>query len=115
MYAQTPEQQIESVEISLTHARATVEVSKAVERLLKNRDFKKVVLEQYFEQEAIRLVLLKSDPNWQKPEAKAEIEAQMCGIGEFRKYLNAKIQLGHMAARAIEDDEETLADLRTEV
>lgn len=108
------EQEIQSVEISIEHAKETVERSKAVGRLIKNKDFKKVVLDGYFEKEAVRLVLLKSDPNWQSAEAQKDIENQMIAIGGFRNYLNTINQLGQMAANALADDEATLSELRGE-
>lgn len=115
MNAQDINDQIQSVEVSIEHAKEAVEKSKSITRLVKNRDFKKIILDGYFEQEAIRLVMLKADGNFQTSEAQADIIKQMDGIGSLRSYLHTVTQLGAMSARALEEDEETLADLRAEV
>lgn len=87
---------------------------KSVQRLTSNRDFKKVVLEGYFEQEAIRLVLMKSDPSQLDAESQAYLLKQMDGIGAFRHYLNTINQIGMMAEKAIVEDELTREELLAE-
>jgi hypothetical protein len=114
MYEQNIEDQIQSVEVSIESAKEAVEKRKSVHRLTKNKDFKRIVLDGYFEKEAIRLVLLKADPNFQTTESQADLIKQMDSVGAFRNYLHTLIQLGEMSARALEEDEETLADLRSE-
>jgi len=114
MNEQSINEQIQSVEVSMDHAKEAVEKSKSIARLVKNRDFKKIILDGYFEQEAIRLVTLKADAGFQTSEDQASILKQMDGIGSLRVYLNTVNQLGAMSARALEEDEETLAELRAE-
>lgn len=98
---------LETIELSIKHAKKSVDLMKSVERLTKNRDFKLVVLEGFFEKEAIRLVTLKADPNMQDAESQEAIIKQMDAIGAFRQYLSALIQMGRMAEKAIADDEAT--------
>lgn len=105
---------IETLEVTIEHAQKTVSRMKAMEKLTKNRDFKTIVLDGYFEQESIRLVHLKSDPNMQSPEAQTDILNQMNAIGTVRQYFNGVMQLGRMAEKAIAADQETLDELRAE-
>lgn len=98
---------LETIELSIKHAKKSVDLMKSVDRLTKNRDFKAVFLDGYFEKEAVRLVLLKADPNMQSEESQAEIIKQMDSIGSVRQYLSAIIQMGRMAEKAIADDEAT--------
>lgn len=100
-------QDLETIELSIKHAKKAVDLMKSVERLSKNRDFKAVFLDGLFEQEAIRLVMLKGDPNMQGEDDQKEILKQMDGIGSVRQYLSAVMQMGRMAEKAIQEDEET--------
>ena len=52
---------INAIERDIKEARKHVELGDSLERLLNNRDFKKVIVEGYFEKEAARLVHLKAD------------------------------------------------------
>lgn len=107
-------QEIETIELNIKHAKKAVDLMKSVQRLTTNRDFKKVFLEGYFEQEAIRLVLLKSDPSLQGAEDQAALIKQMDAIGSVRQYLNTVNQLGRMAEKAISEDEATRDELLAE-
>ena len=105
---------LETIELSIKAAKENIALSKSVQRLQKNRDFKSVVLEGFFEREAVRLVLLKADPAMQSAEDQKAIVQQMDAIGAFRQYLGACLHLGRMAEKALEDDEETRAELLAE-
>ncbi|QPG06973.1 hypothetical protein IT774_07670 [Salinimonas marina] len=105
--------EIREIELNQKEAKSMVDDRKAVQRLLSNRDFKRVVTSGYFEKEAVRLVHLKSDANWQSDEAQKVIENQMTGIGTFQQYLDAVVALGGHAAQAVEDADAALEDLRS--
>ena len=105
---------IGAIERNMEKARAVLEFSAALERLRSNRDFKKVVLEGYFEQEAIRLVHLKSDPNMQKPDMQQSIVNQIDAIGQLHQFFSTVLQKASMASRQIEADQETLEELAAE-
>lgn len=106
--------EIQEIEVSLEHAKAAVSKGEALRRLMNNPDFVAVVREGYFEKEAIRLVMLKGDPNMQDPKTQAEIIKDIDGIGSFRMYLTTVNQLAQVAANSIAADEETLAELLSE-
>lgn len=103
--------QLETIELSIQHAKKTVDTMKALQRLTVNRDFKTLVLSGYFEKEPVRLVLLKADPAMQTPELQAAIIKEMDAIGAFRQYLSGVMQLGRMAEKAIADDEATREEI----
>ena len=102
------------IEDSIKQATIAVDLGAAVERLCNNRDFKKVFLEGYFEQEAIRLVHLKSDSNMQTQGSQESILKLMDAIGSVRQYLDTKRQLAGLAMRAIASDEQTREELLAE-
>lgn len=105
---------IEQLELNIKDARKMVEMGKTIERLRSNADFKKVILERYMEEEAIRLVHLKSDPNMQDEESQKHIEKQMDAIGSLTQFFNMMLHQAYLAQKAIEDDEQTREELLQE-
>jgi len=108
------DQQIDELEIGIEVARKAVDRAKALDELSRNRNFKKIILEGYFEEEAQRLVLLKSDPNMQSDEQQKALDNAIIGIGQLRQHFITINQFGRMAAQSIAEDEETLDELREE-
>lgn len=96
---------IEQIEKQIKQAKELVEFGNAVERLKANRDFKKVVLEAYFKDEAVRLVHLKADPAFQTPQKQASLLSAMDAIGNLHMYLHDAVQCGQRAAVEIENSE----------
>lgn len=105
---------IEAIEVSLKDAQKAVDLGKALDRLLTNRDFKKVILEGYFEHEAIRLVQLKSAPAMQRPEYQAVILRDIDAIGSLRQHLDSVRAFATQMACEIGALEETRAELLAE-
>ena len=104
----------EQLELELNAAKSLADMGNAVKRLMKNRDFKKVILEKYFEKEPVRLVFLKGDANWSSPESQQELLSQMDAIGNFRNFLNSLMLLGDQAEGAISAYHEEIADSEAE-
>lgn len=96
---------IQSIEDSIKRNRKLVELGESLERLRGNRDFKKLVLEGYFEQEAIRLVHLKAEPAFQTADRQASITVQMDSIGTLVQFFNTTLQLANLGRKGIESDE----------
>lgn len=106
--------QIEEIELNIQQAKTIVANGVALERLRNNRDFKKVIIEGYFEKEAIRLVHMKSDFNSQSAESQQDIDNDMIAIGRLSKYFNEVFRRADLASKAIESDEETREELLAE-
>lgn len=105
---------VQAIEDNIKQARKIVEVGEALERLKNNKDFRKVVLEGYFEQEAIRLVHLKSDQNMQSPDFQKSINAQIDAIGAVSQYFSTVRHKASIAAKAIASDEEARDEILAE-
>jgi len=105
---------VKAIEENIRKSKQVVEAGAALERLMTNRDFKKVILEGYFEQEAIRLVHLKSDQNFQSPDMQRSIIAQMDSIGNVHQYLNLVLFKASQASKNILADEEARDEILTE-
>lgn len=105
---------IQAIEANIKEARKIVDLGESLERLRSNRDFKKVIVEGYFEQEAIRLVHLKADPSMQSAESQKSIVSQMDAIGSLHQYFTAVYQKASLARKAIAADEETRDEILAE-
>lgn len=108
------ESAIRELELNIKEAQKIVDIGAALERLSNNRDFKKVIIDGYFENEAVRLVHLKADPSMQKPETQASIILQMDAIGALNQFFQTIYHQSRLASKAVEDDEQTRLELMQE-
>jgi len=108
------EQDLEQIELSLEHAKLSIDNMKALNTLSHDKNFVKLITEGYFRDEASRLVLLKADNSMQKEEHQATIEKSIIAVGYFRQYLSTIYQLGNMAEKAMADDEITREEIQAE-
>lgn len=107
------EQDIKRVEISLEQAQKAVAKGEALERLYNNKDFKEIILDGYFKDEASRLVLLKGDLNL-TDEAERHCDKMINGVGCLRGYFQMVNHFADQAEGAIEADQETREQLLQE-
>jgi len=107
------EKNIEEVELTIAEARKIVEYGTVVRRLIDNPDFKKVVTDDYFVEEAARLALLYSDPSINKDQARM-INNDLLGLGAFKRYIQTKLQMANNMAYEMEQQMETLQELHEE-
>ena len=105
---------IQALESNIKLSREMADVGAAMERLRSNRDFKKVIVEGYFEKEAVRLVHLKADPNMQDADSQVSILKQMDAIGSLKQYFRVVDMKAGQAVHAIAADEETVTELMQE-
>lgn len=105
---------IKEIEDNIKEARKTVELGHSLERLFNNRDFKKIVLEGYFRDEAIRLVHLKGDPAVQSAESQAAIIRSMEAISELSNYFRNVRHQVMLAEKSIQSDEAMIEELLEE-
>lgn len=96
---------LQAIDKQIDQAKELVEFGKAMERLRSNREFKKVIIEGYLSDEAVRLVHLKADPGMQRLESQAAIIKQMDAIGSFASYMNTVMQQASLAEKAVETAE----------
>ena len=107
------EQDIQQLEIDIDQARAALQKMEALERLFNNRDFKELITEGYFVQEASRCVLLKGDLNV-TDETRDHCDRMINGIGLLRGYFQQVNYFGQQAQAAMEDYEDTREELLQE-
>lgn len=93
---------VKEIEKDIQQATELVESGKALERLRSNRDFKNIIVANYLEQECIRLVLLKADPNFQSVEKQASLMKQLDAIGALNQYFQAVYAKAAVAEKSLE-------------
>lgn len=108
------EDTIKNIELSIEEAKQSVDLKLALGRLIKNRDFKKVIEEGYLRNEAIRLVHAKASPSLQSAEHQARITRDIDAIGALDQYLTTIYQIGSQAEYAVADYEQELETVRNE-
>lgn len=109
------EQQIAEIDQQIKDARPQKELGEALERLRHNPDFKKLVIEGYLKNEAVRLVHLKADPNMAAGQHQAAIMRDIDSIGALASYFATIDMLGRRATASIEDAEKAREEVLAEV
>ena len=98
------EEELNQLDANIAEAKHYIDIKKSVERLFKNRDFKKVILEYYFKEEAARLVMAKSSNL--NEEQKKLIDCMIYGIGALSNFFDSVHQRGMQAEEALREDED---------
>lgn len=108
------ETDVQLIEVSIEEANKQVNLGKALDKLHKNREFKQIILEGFFKEEAIRLVGLKAHPAMQDEAQQAAILKEIDAIGSLRNYFGKIYQGAAMADQSIISHEQELEALRAE-
>lgn len=101
---------IQEIEITIEHAKKMVERRDAARKLASNREFRKLVMEGYFIDEAARLASISADPLMKS--SRDEIILSIQGISTFKQFLQNIIRMGDVAANELREHEEALEELR---
>lgn len=105
---------IQEIESSIKEAKKIVEMGKALERLMINQDFKKLIIAGYLEQEAVRLVRLKAQETMQTESSQKWIIKQIDSIGSLNEYFGEIRHQSLLAATSIINNEETRDEIIAE-
>jgi hypothetical protein len=108
------ESQLESLDVSIDQAKAAIELRQSFLELQKDKRFKALITEGYFKDEAIRLVMLKSDSNMQSPDNQRMIENAIIGVGNLRSYFQAVVYLGDQMEASLADFHEAKESILSE-
>ena len=111
MPEQTEEQ---AIRISIEDALTLVKQRDDIVKLTATDLWKEVIDKQYFEQEAIRLVAVKSEPHMQTADSQAYLDRMISGIGALRSHLAQTVQMGNSAASQIKEFEAELELVQNE-
>lgn len=100
------ESQIQQIERNIKEANKLVDLGDALRRLENNRDFKRVIEEAYFKEEAVRLVHAKAAPDMQSAESQKSLMVQMDSIGNLSQFFQTLNYRAEMARKAVIYDTE---------
>lgn len=110
------DQAVDAVEISIEEARHLIELSKALHRLEKNKDFKLLILDGLLRKDAINQVQLLAAPGLKAPGegpavAKAGVLARIDMIGELWNFFRWTHLQAAQAEKDLAAHEETRGEL----
>jgi len=108
------EQQMHQVEVTIEECEEQIAQAEALERLHKNTDFKKIILTDYFEKNAIRTVMMKSAAGHEGEKEQKNLDNVLIGIGQLGQYFHKIFAFGEGAARAMEEHKNTREELLAE-
>ena len=106
--------ELNRIEESIRIAKETIELGKSLDRLFHNQDFKKIILGDFLEKEALRLVQLKADPSMQTESSQKSILTQIDAIGTLTQYFQTLRFKVAMAEKTIEIEEATRDEILEE-
>lgn len=92
---------METIDVSIEEAMKVVKRGDALERLMKNRDFKLLFLDGLFKEEAHRLVSISADPAMK--DYHADIMEKIKSISITQQHLQLVSRMGDMARQQIEE------------
>ena len=104
---------LDAVEISIEDAKEAIGTMESLIKLQDNSDFKKIILDGYFKEEASRLVLFRALPQVTE-EMRVDIDAQIAAVGNFRQYLSTIFSQGNMARNGLASHEATREEILAE-
>jgi len=102
----------EDLRIEEEQAKELIKYRDALMRLQQNKDFKLIMSEGYFKNEASRLVLLRADPSIQEdPKIVRSIDDKIIAVGELRQYFITTLARGHQAEESLKEAREAFKDM----
>ncbi len=105
---------IHKVGLSIEDAKSHINLKQAFERLCKNTDFKLIIEKEYLKLEPVRLVLLKTDPQFADEAGQKQLDIQMFAIAGLRQHFSFIMAQGTAASNALAADEAVQAELLAE-
>lgn len=105
---QSPESEVEEIQITIESARETVAKRDNLLKLAKNRQFKEMIMEGYLKEEAIRLTQISA--RIEHKEYRDEIADAIKAISHFQQWMDRILTMGDMAETSILEHEKALQD-----
>lgn len=105
-------QEIEQIELSIEEAKKLVDRRDQLRKLTTNREFKKIFLDGYFQEEAVRMTHILADPALTNH--RQQIIEALTAISHVRNYLHQINLQGDMAEREISEMNVALDEIREE-
>lgn len=108
------DEQIQQLEVNIEELRAAVKIGEALDRLHKNRDFKSLITNGLFKEEAARVVRLKGADEFQSEDRQADLDKMITSIGFLQAYFRRIYRQADLADRTIAQNLATIAEIENE-
>lgn len=105
--------EVQQLEQHLVKSKKLVAEMLMAEKLQKNTEFRKLILEEFCVQECARYAQISADPALPANE-RADALALAQAAGHLRRWLGVKCQMGYVAERELPQVEEAIAAARAE-
>ena len=102
---------IQAYEQAIKDGEELVERRQMALKLSENREFRKLILDEYFVKEAARLVQLSVDPAL-KDDQRADALAMAQATGHLKRYLSMMVQMGAHAEKELPELRSQLEEQR---
>jgi hypothetical protein len=103
---------IQELETQKAELQKMVDLRDLILKLSKNHDFRKVIHEEFFLNEAARNAGIGGDPALDENQRKDAMQMSMAG-GHLKRYLSANVMMGNQAQSTIIQIDEALEEIRT--
>ena len=91
---------LEQIDSVIEDNKKKIEKGKALDRLMKNPDFKEIILDGYFETEAKKLFHILTDPTGATPYTEETIRMKLASISDFKGYVGTEDYPGTIKVEA---------------
>jgi len=104
-------EQLQEIDDRINELENDVAMGEALERLKENEDFKKLILEGYFDKEATRIMGVLTEPLKFKREVMENLQDKMASIRNLKEFLQIKEQNARFAREQIEEEKQYRKDV----
>jgi len=108
------ETEMQEIEVTIGELKKAVVRGEALRRLMKNKDFKTIIEDEYFREEAVRLTSLLGSPIPTIHAAQEFIVKDLEGIAALRRFFSTVLSMSSQSEDQILSHENELEDLREE-
>lgn len=105
---------VRNIDIEIEEAKRAIKRLDMLTRLKKNKDFKALIDEGYFKEEASNLVIAKAIPHLRDEKQQKVFDNRIVAIGEFRQWLSEIETMGGIATKALQEAEATRDEIALE-
>ena len=96
---------VQNIDIEIADAKRAIKLQDMLQRLKNNSDFKGLVEEAYFKEEASNLIMGKAVPHLRGEDHQKVFDKRIIAIGEFRQWLSEVHAMGEISRKALMDAE----------
>ena len=109
----TRTQQLEAIRAQLEDAKQAQAMNDVLDRLERNRDFKKIVLEGFLKEHVLEQTSMLARPDCQHELVQQSIQKSLTGASSFNAYLTSLRQMAAAADERVRQCEEALVELES--